>query len=215
MATLDTAEIGKALIGKKWLALVVVGLIVIIFAACGGVSVFQLHDFGWRFFVTVIGILVCAVGVWGNIAARDEDDPDLTKDYGMKITGPGDNANVGDEFTLEGTYEEKPPNIVPIRAFICSPSTGNYWPTSHKVQFFDERKRWAVQLRPGGSKGDVKVAGIALLGKNAQVVCKHYDAVAKDIFALRKKFDAHIGLSGIPEMPADWKELKTIRITRV
>lgn len=83
------------------------------------------------------------------------------------------------------------------------------------MQFFDETKRWTVQLRPGGSKGDAKIAGIALLGKNAQIVCKYYDAVAKDVFALRKKFDAHIGLSGIPEMPIDWKVLKRIRITRV
>jgi hypothetical protein len=166
-------------------------------------------------FVAVIGSLVCAIGIWGNVAARDENDPDLTKDCGIEITGPGNNASVGDEFTLEGTYKEKPPDTVPIRAFIRSPNTGNYWPTSRRVQFFDETKRWAVQLRVGGRKGDAKIAGIALLGKNAQVVCKHYDAVANDVFALRKKFDPNIGLPGIPEMPTDWKELKTIRITRV
>jgi hypothetical protein len=214
VATIDTAEIGKALLDKKWLALNFLGVAVFVFAASGGFGWVQLHDFVWRVSVAVLGILLVAIGMFGTFAIREDDDPQLRKNFGVKITGPGDNGNVGDEFTLEGTYEQKPPETASLRAFIYSPYSGNYWPAGHKVQFFEDAKRWSVQIRPGGAKGDSKVAGIAVLGKNAQLLCKHYDTFKNEIMALRKKFNVHIGLPGIPEMPRDWKELKTIRITR-
>jgi hypothetical protein len=214
MAIFDTSDISRALLEKKWLALLAIGFLVLIFAACGGAGWLQLRDPFWRFLVAIVALLLCLFAVWGHVALRGDTDADLTKDYGFKITLPGDNANVGDEFTLEGTYEKKPPETIPIRAFIYSPYSGNYWPAGHKVQFFEEAKRWSVPVRPGGAKGDLKVAGIALLGQNAQLLCKHYDAVSKDIVDLRKKLGVHIGLPGIPEMSKDWKQLKTIRITR-
>ena len=139
MPILDTEQLWEALFDKNWLALDVLGVAVFVFAACGGVGSFQLHDSTWRLSVAVIGILILLTGIFGTFAIReDDDDLPLRKNFGIKIAAPGDNANVGDEFTLEGTYEKKPPEAIPIRAFIYSPYSGNYWPAGHKVQFFEE-----------------------------------------------------------------------------
>jgi hypothetical protein len=211
---LDSAVIAKEVAARRWLAFVVIGVLVFSVAAAKGVFGLKLDDPGWRIGLAIVGLLLAAIGIWDGIRKRD-DEADLGKEYGLKITSPGENANVPEEFDVQGTYEDKPPPNVSIRVFVHSPTSGRYWPTRSPIIFDQPGRRWSVTVRTGGSAGEIKYIGIAVLGKNAQLLCKHYDAVTDHIIGLRTKYHDRIGLPGIPEMPADWKESQRVRVRRV
>jgi hypothetical protein len=203
----------RPILDKRWVALVVIGFLGVILAAGKGVWLFHLDEPVARIAVGAIGILVIVIGIWDGLRGADGDKR-LTTDYGLRITSPGDNAHVGEEFEVSGTYKKRPPDDIPIRTFIFSPSSGDYWPNARPVIFDESEERWSTSIRPGGNVGDRKLVGIALLGKNAAIVCNYYDAVTRQIIGLRKDLNAQIGIPGVHGIPTDWKECHKVRVTR-
>lgn len=202
-----------AIIDKRWLVFLAVAIAALALAATGQITALKLPDLSSRIAVGLLGLFLLTVGIWDGFRT-DNEDKRLNKDYGLKITSPGDNANVAEEFEVEGTYQIRPPKDIPIRTFVCSPSSGNYWPNARPVIFDEANKRWSASIRPGGNVGERKFVGIALLGQNADRLCEYYDKVNQSITELRGKFNQHISLPGVPKVPSDWKECHRIRITR-
>lgn len=207
------AAIARLIAEKRWLILVSIGAFLVLIAAGKGVWGIKVEDVAGRCVLGGLGLLLVCGGVWDAMRPQ-VDDRRLGKDYGLKITSPGDNAHVPDEFEIQGTYDTRPPRDLAVRTFVCSASSGRYWPNGRPVIFDDAAKRWSSTIRPGGKAGELKFVGIALLGENAERICQYYDDVTGDIVKLRKMFDQSIGLTGIPKLPSDWKECHKVRITR-
>jgi hypothetical protein len=210
---LENASVVTAITSKRWIALIVIGGLLFLIAAGKGIYALKLEDPGWRAAIAVLGLALVGIGIWDGLRG-DGTDQGLQRDYGFKITSPRDNADVSNEFELEGTYETKPPEEVPIRSFVFSSTSGCYWPSSRPVVYNETAKRWSVTVRLGGNIGDKKLIGLALLGKNAQLACRYYDDVSGKIVALRRQYNAETGIPGIPGKPSDWKECDRVGVRR-
>ena len=202
-------EISKDIASKRWLAIFLAGLFVFLIGAGGGLSILQLKDSTWRIVVAAVGLIVAGIGLWGKGIGAD-----FNKTYGLKITNPGENANLPKEFRVEGTYEEKPPDGVAM-LFVLSTNNGSYWPSRRFITFDEVNKKWSSTLHISGDVGQEKIIGIAIAGPDSQKLFEYYKVVADWKEGLQKKLNEYIGVPGVPRVPADFKECHSIRVKRV
>ena len=163
------------------LAVIVIGVVLLIMGAAGGLSKpeVNINEFGWRIAVAFMGVLTALGG--GLLFWRKESQVDQKNavKYGFRITSPVDGQEV-DVVDVRGTYQHKPPAEAIISVFELTPSRNELWPKSIEYIDLDETKKtWrAERVRVGSSVGQ-KVLAVAVVGKAGQALLDYYQRVAE------------------------------------
>jgi hypothetical protein len=156
------------------LALAVIGLLLILIGATGGIEKLSLviESLPWRIVMAGMGIVVAAFAallIWRESKA-EEPSADARK-YGLKITAT---ETVGSDVKLEGSYRKKPPDgsvVIVERAL----ATGDHY--LQAAPYFDEKtSKWSGQYRIGSGE---RVLTIGILGKSAQALRDYYLLVGR------------------------------------
>ena len=157
------------------LALAVIGLLLILIGATGGIEKLSLviDSLAWRLVMAGMGVVVASFAsllIW-----RESQVGEPTTDaqqYGLKITAT---ETIGAEVNLEGSYLEKPPisSVVVVETAL---GTGDHY--LQAAPYFDERKSmWSGQYQIG--PGERKLT-IGILGKSAQALRDYYLLVGRE-----------------------------------
>ncbi len=171
----------KALLKNTPLAFVVIGLLLAIIGASGGMERLSLkiEEPAWRVALALMGTAVAGFGgllIW---RARSEVNPtSLAKECDLKITTPMSGTDVGERIQFGGSYKKKPPekSVVLIEQSVTS---GDYWFKKRPV--FDEKnKQWYIESRVGGEPGQQRMVFVAILGESGQALWDYYWRVGEE-----------------------------------
>src|SRR5260370_31320680 len=136
----------KALLKNTPLAFVVIGLLLAIIGASGGMERLSLkiEEPAWRVALALMGTAVAGFGGLVIWRARSEVNlHSLAKECDLKITTPMSGPDVGERIQFGGSYKKKPPekSVVLIEQSVTS---GDYWFKKRPV--FDEKnKQWYIE----------------------------------------------------------------------
>jgi hypothetical protein len=154
------------------LALVVIGVVLIVIGATGGIERQSLivDSPAWRLVLAVMGVVVTAFAgllIWRE--RRIEAFALDARQYGIKITAPLNGDMVDAQVGLVGTFTKKPPEgrVAVVEKALA---TGDHY--LQHAPFFDERtSQWSGQYRIGSGE---RVLSIGILGKSAQAFRNYY-----------------------------------------
>src|SRR6185503_2621682 len=135
----DKAVLEK-LIDRAPLAIVIIGVLVFIIGAAGGLPVgnppLQVVDFVWRIGLGAMGLILTTAGLL--LLVREgkiiNSDPPV-EHYGIKIVSPKSGAQLnGDRHDFSGIYKVKPRDKFVV-FFEIHTDNYHYWPKSSPVTF--------------------------------------------------------------------------------
>lgn len=174
-------KIIQALLKNTPLALVVIGLLLAVIGASGGMEklAIKVDDPRWRVALGVMGIVVAGFGALLIWRVRKDVDPQvLAQECELKITAPLNGAVVDESTQFAGSFKNLPHegSIVLIEQSV---STGDYWFKKRPV--IDEKnKQWYIDSRVGGDPGKERVIYLAILGKSGQALWDYYQRVGQE-----------------------------------
>lgn len=154
---MDTADIIRQLIDRVPLALVVIGVMVFVIGAAGGLPLgsppLRITDSTRRVGLGIMGAVLAGAGLLLLTYGERSDDPGRTKvaKYGVKIINPRTQKQEGGK-TIEviGRYAVKPPKDA-LWLFILTPHDGRFWPKAN-IQDFDDQKMWRSNVWIAGGQ---------------------------------------------------------------
>jgi hypothetical protein len=154
------------------LALVVIGVVLIVIGATGGIEKLSLTVDSpyWRVVLAVMGFVVASFAgllIWRErkIEASALD----ARQYGIEITAPLNGDTVDAQVGLVGRFKKKPPegSVAVIEKVLAS---GVHY--LQPAPFFNEKtSEWSSTYRIGSGE---RVLSIGILGKSAQVLRNYY-----------------------------------------
>jgi len=174
-------KIIQALLKNTPLALVVIGLLLAVIGASGGMEKFaiKVEDPKWRVALGVMGIVVAGFGALLIWRTRKEIAPQvLAQECELKITAPLNGAVVDESTQFAGSFK-KIPSEGSIVLLEQSVTTGDYWFKKRPV--IDEKnKQWYIDSRVGGEPGKERVIYLAIMGKSGQALWDYYRRVGEE-----------------------------------
>ena len=148
---LDESTLAK-LIDRAPLAVIVIGVLVFIIGAAGGLPIgnppLQVTDFAWRVGLGIMGLILVAAGLLllshedGFLISRGRKA--TPSKYGVRIESPREGAQVNEFVDIAGSYAVKPPDNA-LRLFTVMPDGGSFWPQA--IVQFDADKKWHGKVR--------------------------------------------------------------------
>lgn len=181
---LDKTTIAK-LIDRAPLAVIVIGVIVFVIGAAGGLPIgnppLQITDFAWRVGLGVMGLILVTAGL---LLLSRENGP-LTKGspktnaarYGIKIESPREGAQVSEFVEIIGSYTVKPPDNT-LRLFTVVPDGHWFWPQAI-AQFDSTEKKWYGKVRLGEAPRYAMFIVAAIVDAPRQVLWDYYYKVGE------------------------------------
>ncbi len=160
------------LIKNTPLALVILGLVLILAGATGGISSYaSISDTSARILVSVVGAVVAAFGgalIW-RARSESQTAEDIKKRYGFAITNPPDRSEVDEYVDLSGNWKgaSDRPHVVIIEQ---SPNSRKYW--FKDLVYLDNS--WHCRCRVGGEAGNDRIIHVAVVGKNGKALEEYY-----------------------------------------
>jgi hypothetical protein len=172
------------------LAVMVVGALLVVIGAAGGIQKISLSipELGWRIALAVMGAVVAGLGViliWRR--GRDvQASPEEIKDYELKIAFPTREQEVGERIRMSGTYKRKPPtgSVVILDQSLAD---GRYWFKRSLVDF-EEPNRWSADLHIAGQPPTHRKICIAVAGPAGKALLEYY-------FTVTKETEKYVGVS--------------------
>jgi hypothetical protein len=178
------------------LALVVIGLLLIVIGAAGGIEKLDLviDNPGWRILITGMGAVVAsfaALLIWRE-SGGEARVPDA-RQYGIEITATG---TVGRRVNLEGRYRKKPPEDIVV-IIERNNRTGDHY-LQHAPNFDPKLPKWHGQYGIGSGE---RTLTIALMGKCAKSMKNYYDLVG-----------TQTKWQGIRDLPSDFVRCDSVDV---
>ncbi len=173
---LDETTLAK-LIDRAPLAVIVIGVLVFIIGAAGGLPIgnppLQVTDFAWRVGLGIMGLILVAAGLLllsredGLLISRSHKT--TASKYGIRIESPREGAQVNEFVDIAGSYTVKPPDNA-LRLFTVVPDGGSFQPQA--IVQFDAGKKWHGKVRlercaplcDVDRRGDCRCAGSSAMG---------------------------------------------------
>ena len=184
-------KIIEALTERAWLAVVVLGALVFIIGAAGGMTIqntsLQVADWGGRVALVTLGFLVIAAGL---LSLRQEQNSPINRrsytKYGIRIEHPVNNHTVHGGFVeITGCYKRKPPGKS-LRLFVLAEDRVRYWPHHIVEQFDEDNRKWFAHVSLEGGSGEKYGVYIvaALVGQAGAILWDYYYKVgtSKDVW---------------------------------
>ncbi len=176
---LDKTTLTK-LIDRAPLAVIVIGVIVFVIGAAGGLPIgnppLLVTDFAWRIGLGVMGLILVAAGLL--LLSREDGSfmsggPKVNASkYGIKIESPREGAQVGEFVDISGSYTVKPPNNT-LRLFTVAPDSGWFWPQV-VAQFDVIEKKWHGKVRLSDAPRYAMIIVAAIVDASGQVLWDYY-----------------------------------------
>jgi hypothetical protein len=174
------------------LALTILGVVLVLIGAAGGIKFQQLQipviDSYGRVTLGLIGLLVVLFGIlliWRertreSIVKRPQNDyeKDLGTGYGIKITSPKRNDRVSERFDVEGIYKTKPTDENSIWIIEYRSDTHEFWPKRPVV--FDPDNTWHLTITVGGRHMQKLEIMVADVGQSGQALLNYSLKVGKE-----------------------------------
>ena len=174
----------EKLIDRAPLAVIVIGVVVFIIGAAGGLPTgnppLQVTDFTWRIGLGLIGLILVLVGL---LLIVREEQPSISKNpkvYGVKIESPTNMAQVSETIAIvSGRYSTKPPDGT-LRLFtVTTPDDKSFWPQEIVKNFDDAKKKWSARVHLGGNPRYSMFIVVALVGQASQKFWDYYYKVGE------------------------------------
>jgi hypothetical protein len=177
----------KSLMENVWLVIIIVGIIVVLIGAAGGLNVkdlnLQVSDSSWRVAIVVFGCIITALGLcllsWREMR-RDKVFSNMKYGICFKIPDPTHkHIEYTDEVQILGGYKLEPPNKS-LRLLVVSEDKSKYWPNRIVENFDEHKKEWSASVsldtsKPGEEYGVLIVA--ALVGPAGKALWDYYSKV--------------------------------------
>ena len=164
------------------LAVVIVGVVVFIIGAAGGLSIsglnLQVSDLTWRVALGVLGSIITVSGLLLFWLDASKNKAHLSRNkYGIRIKSPSrDHTEHSDAVKLVGGYKVKPPSQS-LRLLIASEDKTQYWPHRIIEQFDEGEKEWfasaSLEQPKSGEKYGVLII-LALVGPTGKALWDYY-----------------------------------------
>jgi hypothetical protein len=162
------------------LLLVLLGGILFILAAAGGVSTgtasLPIADPTWRIAVAVMAIAILLAGMYLQLWQPERATAKATEDYGIKITQPDprNEERVIVPFTLRGTYVTKPPDGT-LRLFAVAADNSAYWPRPETIEPVPYTKNeWTCEIRTTTPPGNRYTIAVAAVDETGHALADYY-----------------------------------------
>ncbi len=175
---LDETTLAK-LIDRAPLAVIVIGVLVFIIGAAGGLPIgnppLQVTDFAWRVGLGLMGLILVAAGLLllsredGLLISRGHKA--MASKYGIKIESPRDGAHVNEFVDVSGSYAMKPPDNT-LRLFAVVPDGGSFRPQA--IVQFDADKKWHGKVRLSEAPRYAMFIVAAIVDVPGQVLWDYY-----------------------------------------
>lgn len=181
---LDKTTITK-LIDRAPLAVIVIGVIVFIMGAAGGLPIgnppLLVRDFFWRAGLGLMGLILVAAGLLllsreNGLSIRGGQKADASK-YGIKIESPREGAQVSEFVDISGSYTIKPPDNA-LRLFTVVPDGGWFWPQAI-AQFDTAEKKWHGKVKLSDTPRYAMFIVAAIVDTSGQVLWDYYFKVGE------------------------------------
>lgn len=176
---LDRTTLAK-LIDRAPLAVIVIGVIVFIIGAAGGLPLgnppLQVTDFFWRIGLGAMGLVLVAAGLL--LLSRENEffvtlSPKASAArYGIKIESPREGAQVGEWVDVSGSYAVKPPDNT-LRLFTIIPDGGSFWPQAI-AQLDAGEKKWHAKVRLSDAPRYAMFIAAAIVDGPGQALWNYY-----------------------------------------
>jgi len=181
------------------LALGVIGLVLIVIGAAGGIEKLSLviDNPAWRTVIAGMGTVVAsfaALLMWRE--SSGEARAPKAREYGLKITAT---KMSGTQVNLEGSYRRKPPEDM-VLIVERNNKTGDHY-LQHAPNFDPKLPRWYGQYGIGSGE---RTLTIAVMGKSAKSLKTYYDIVG----TRTKQYQ------GIKELPPDLVYCDSVDVRR-
>ena len=175
----------EKLIDRAPLAVIVIGVLVFIIGAAGGLPVgnppLQVTDWVWRVGLGAMGLVLVIAGLlllsgeskW--ISGTGPKSP--ASKYGVKFGSPRDGAQVGEVVEIAGSYEIRPPGDS-LRLFSVLPDGGWFRPQAI-VQFEADDKKWHGKVRLSDAPRYAVVIVAAIVDEAGQAMWNYYHKVGE------------------------------------
>lgn len=180
---LDETTLAK-LIDRAPLAVIVIGVLVFIIGAAGGLPIgnppLQVTDFAWRVGLGIMGLILVAAGLLllsredGLLISRGHKA--TASKYGIKIDSPREGAQVVEFVDVAGSYTVKPPDNA-LRLFTVMPESGSFWPQA--IVQFDADKKWHGKVRLSDAPRYAMWIVAAVVDASGQVLWDYYYKVGE------------------------------------
>ena len=181
---LDERTLAK-LIDRAPLAVIVIGVLVFIIGAAGGLPIgnppLQVTDLAWRVGLGAMGLILVAAGL---LLLSHEDgllitngQKATTSKYGIKIESPREGAQVNEFVDVSGSYTVKPPDNT-LRLFTVVPDGGSFRPQAI-VQFDPTDKKWHGRVRLSDAPRYAMLIVAAIVDAPGQVLWDYYYRVGE------------------------------------
>ena len=172
------------LIDRAPLAVIVIGVLVFIIGAAGGLPIgnppLQVTDFAWRVGLGAMGLILVAAGL---LLLSHEDGLVLSSGqkataskYGIKIESPREGAQVNEFVDIAGSYTVKPPDNA-LRLFTVMPDGGSFRPQA--IVQFDADKKWHGKVRLSDAPRYAMFIVAAIVDAPGQVLWDYYYRVGE------------------------------------
>ena len=180
---LDENTLAK-LIDRAPLAVIVIGVLVFIIGAAGGLPIgnppLQVTDFAWRVGLGAMGLILVAAGL---LLLSHEETPLIgngpkatAAKYGIKIESPREGAQVNEFVDIAGSYAIKPPDNT-LRLFTVVPDGGSFRPQS--IVQFEADKKWHGKVRLSDAPRYAMFIVAAIVDAPGQVLWDYYYRVGE------------------------------------
>lgn len=176
---LDKTTIAK-LIDRAPLAVIVIGVLVFIIGAAGGLPLgnppLQVTDFAWRVGLGAMGLILVAAGL---LLLSREDGFLVTRSpkagasrYGIRIESPREGAHVGEFVDVFGSYAVRPPDNT-LRLFTIVPDGGWFWPQAI-AQVDAIEKKWHAKIKLSDAPRYAMFIAAAIVDGPGQALWDYY-----------------------------------------
>lgn len=182
------------LIKRPSLVLIVIGVLVFLIGAAGGLSLVgkfllpAIDNYG-RIALCSLGSILLIVGI--ILLVREQRHVNgiaelktAARSYGIKIDSHRDGTQVRTDLVdITGSYRVKPEDGVILQLFTIKTDDSGFWPHPNtEIRFDNEKKQWygTVSLGANGSGYSMFIAA-ALVTKSTQYLCNYYKQVGEMI----------------------------------
>lgn len=164
------SEAVQKLFESTELLLIVLGILVVIFGAAGGVTYnnwFPISQQWAQIFVSIVGLLFALCGVLFVLVK-----PRSARPYGISITSPTRGAQIK-RTNVTGTIRKLPPKEYKLWILRIYP-TDEYQPL-RKISLNKGQKDWeARDCDIGGKPGESRRLGACLIGPTSQILFEYF-----------------------------------------
>jgi hypothetical protein len=164
---------------KKPALSLILGVVLLILAASGGVSSLGLtvNESPWRITLATIGIVLLATGCYLAVrpeGSRSTHDP---AGYGVKIRTPSPGSMAPASFEVFGDYKLLPAGHS-IRVFVVEGE--RHWPQG-VARMSPSNKQWrAVVNHMGGVKGQSRTIAAIAMAESGSILCDYYEKAGRE-----------------------------------